>query len=85
MRTRVVVQANVLVTGGEDANLLAWSCDPLLRDENEMTVDGASDPSILAKRDHDGDVEMGNLSPGNVCQPVPLSHHATPELTHRVG
>jgi len=58
-------RANVLVTGGEDANLLAWSCAPLLRDENEMTVDGAPDPSISAKRDHDGDVEMGNLSPAN--------------------
>jgi len=70
------------VTGGEDANLLAWSCAPLLRDENEMTIDGTSDPSILEKRDHDGDVEMGNLSPENVCQPAPLSHHA---LTHWVG
>jgi len=58
-------RANVLVTGGEDANILAWSCAPLLRDETEMTVNGASDPSILAKRDHDGDVEMGNLSPEN--------------------
>ena len=73
------------MTGGEDANLLAWSCAPLLRDENEMTVDGASDPSILAKRDHDGDVEMDNLSPTNVRQQTPLTHRATPELTYRVG
>jgi len=56
-------RANVLVTGGEDANCFAWSCPPLPREENEMTIDG--DASILAKRDHEGDIEMGNLSPAN--------------------
>jgi len=50
-------RANVLVTGGEDANCFAWSCPPLPREENEMTIDG--DASILAKRDHEGDIEMG--------------------------
>jgi hypothetical protein len=31
-----------------------------------MAVDGDLGPSVLAKRDHDEDVEMGNLSPNNV-------------------
>ena len=61
------------MTGGEDANCFAWSCPPLPREENEMTIDGGS--SILAKRDHEGDIEMGNLSPANVRRP--LSHLIT--------
>jgi len=58
-------RANTLVTGGEDANFLAWSCASLPKEENGMTVDSGSGPWVLVKRDHDGDVEMNNLSPKN--------------------
>ncbi|KAI0254218.1 WD40 repeat-like protein [Lactifluus subvellereus] len=62
----LVERANVLLTGGEDAKFLAWSCAPLPNEESDMAVDGDLGPSVLAKRDHDEDVEMGNLSPNNV-------------------
>ncbi|KAI0002930.1 WD40 repeat-like protein [Russula compacta] len=58
-------RANVLLTGGEDANFFAWSCAPLPKEENDMTIDGSFSPSLLAKRDHEGDVEMSSLSPTN--------------------
>jgi len=58
-------RANVLVTGGEDANCLAWSCTPLPIEESKMTVDRDSSPLKSTKRDHEGDIEMGNLSPTN--------------------
>ncbi len=31
-----------------------------------MAIDGSSSPSVLAKRDHEGDVEMSDFSPENV-------------------
>jgi len=59
-------RANVLLTGGEDANLLAWSCASLPKGEEGMVIDGSnSSPPVLAKRDHEGDVEMGDFSPEN--------------------
>jgi len=64
-------RANVLLTGGEDANLLAWSCASLPKGEgdngdNGMAIDGScSSPPVLAKRDHEGDVDMGDFSPEN--------------------
>jgi len=58
-------RANVLLTGGEDAKFFAWSCAPLPSVGDHMTVDGGSSPSVLAKRDHEGDVEMNTLSPEN--------------------
>lgn len=34
-----------------------------------MAIDGSSSsPPVLAKRDYDGDVDMGDLSPENVSQ-----------------
>ncbi|KAI0269312.1 WD40 repeat-like protein [Gloeopeniophorella convolvens] len=61
---------HVLLTGGEDAQLFAWPCAAL--PGSGMAADGASEgsasfPSVLAKRDHDGDgdVEMRELSPRN--------------------
>jgi hypothetical protein len=65
-------QANVLLTGGEDAHLLAWSCAPLPKEENGMAVDGSSSPPVLAKRDHEGDVEMSHLSPENASRTISL-------------
>ncbi|KAF8505454.1 hypothetical protein F5888DRAFT_1573836, partial [Russula emetica] len=60
-------RANVLLTGGEDANLLAWSCASLPKGENggngmAMAIDGSSSssPPVQAKRDHEGDVDMGD-------------------------
>jgi hypothetical protein len=31
-----------------------------------MAIDGRSSPLVLAKRDHEGDVDMGDISPENV-------------------
>jgi hypothetical protein len=45
-----------------------------------MAVEGSSSPSVLAKRDHEGDVEMSHFSPENVSL-VHFSHHVTPGLT----
>ncbi|KAI9512718.1 hypothetical protein F5148DRAFT_973115, partial [Russula earlei] len=55
-------RANILLTGGEDGNLLAWTCATLTREEDDMTVDYDSSSSILAKRDHEGDVEMSHVT-----------------------
>lgn len=55
-------RANVLLTGGEDAIVLAWSCAPLPKEASEMAIDGDSDSSVLAKRAHDEDIEMENYS-----------------------
>lgn len=73
------MQADVLLTGGEDANFFAWSCAPLPKEENDTTIDGSFSPSLLAKRNHDGDVEMSSPSPTNVCRR--FLYHATPGLT----
>ena len=67
--TPLFFQANVLLTGGEDANLLAWSCPSLPHWGKGMTIDGGgSSPQVLAKRDHEGDVEMSDFSPVNVSR-----------------
>jgi len=59
-------RANVFLTGGEDAKLLAWSCASLPNGGSGMAIDGGgSSPQILAKRDHEGDVEMSDFSPEN--------------------
>ncbi|KAI9466692.1 WD40 repeat-like protein [Lactarius psammicola] len=58
-------RANVLLTGGEDAIFLAWSCAPLPKEESKMAIDGDFDSSVLAKRDHDEDIKMENSSPDN--------------------
>ena len=43
-----------------------------------MAIDGSSSsPLVLAKRDHEGDVEMGDLSPENVSQCGFSSHSVT--------
>ncbi|KAH9180037.1 WD40 repeat-like protein, partial [Lactarius sanguifluus] len=55
-------RANVLLTGGEDAVVLAWSCAPLPKEASEMAIDGDPDSSVLAKRAHDEDIEMENYS-----------------------
>jgi hypothetical protein len=68
----VAIQANTLVTGGEDANFLAWSCASLPKEENGMS---SSSLSVLVKRDHDGDVEMNNLSPKNVSIASLITRH----------
>jgi hypothetical protein len=62
----IVVQANILLTGGEDANFFAWSCDPLPREGSGMTTDSDFDSSVSVKRDHDEDIEMEISSPNNV-------------------
>lgn len=57
------------MTGGEDANLLVWSCASLPHGGNGMAIDGgSSSPQVLAKRDHEGDVEMSDFSPENVSR-----------------
>ncbi|KAA1466070.1 WD40 repeat-like protein [Dentipellis sp. KUC8613] len=48
---------NVILTGGEDSRLCMWSCPPL-PSAGAMETDAS--PS--RKRDHDGDVEMGDTS-----------------------
>ncbi|KAF8271720.1 WD40 repeat-like protein [Lactarius quietus] len=58
-------RANILLTGGEDATFLAWSCDPLPKEGGEIAIDGDCDSSVLAKRDRDEDVEMESSSPNN--------------------
>ncbi|KAH9978112.1 WD40-repeat-containing domain protein [Lactifluus volemus] len=51
-------RANVLLTGGEDAKLLAWSCAPFPQEGDDMAIDDNFSPTLSAKHDHDGDVEM---------------------------
>jgi hypothetical protein len=46
-----------------------------------MAVDGSSSPPVLAKRDHEGDIEMSHFSPENASRTISLSHHLTPGLT----
>lgn len=38
-----------------------------------MAVDGSSSPPVLAKRDHEGDVEMSHFSPENASRTISLS------------
>jgi hypothetical protein len=33
-----------------------------------MAINGSSSPPVLAKRDHEGDVDMGDFSPENVSR-----------------
>ncbi|KAH9062019.1 WD40 repeat-like protein [Lactarius vividus] len=55
-------RANVLLTGGEDAVVLAWSCAPLPKEASEMAIDGNPGSSVLGKRDHGQDTKMKNYS-----------------------
>jgi len=73
-------KANVLLTGGEDANLLAWPCASLPDGENGIAIDGSSssNPPVLAKRDHEGDVDMSDFSPENVSRCSLFSHSVIP-------
>ena len=57
--------------------MLAWSCAPLPKEENGMAVDGSSSPPVLAKRDHEGDVEMSHFSPENASRTISLSSSDT--------
>ena len=37
-----------------------------------MAVDGGSSPPVLAKRDHEGDIDMSYYSPENVSRRIAL-------------
>jgi hypothetical protein len=37
-----------------------------------MAIDGSSNPPVLAKRDHEGDIEMSHFSPENVSRCISL-------------
>lgn len=56
------LQNNVLLTGGEDSRLHAWSCPPL---SSSSSADAEVAGFSPRKRDLDGDVEMGD-SPESV-------------------